>query len=337
MLVKALDEIPFDGELVPSGDTFKLVKDRSSDFSKLVKFKIKERLESKLQRKLALEKKEDMDLLEEEMQPYYPYVKANSSLNIFTINGIADVDCDKKIAVIDPISEHTRSTYVNINITGTAIQGPIRFSDSSILLIDEILYKSLPYDMKDNLISDYRIEKFNGSLKDALKNILKRVNAPFVEIDNLENNSKVDMIKFQLEAMANEKEVSAKKYDDLLKSDPERIWITDMLSAVTIQEDALEEKKVCNQYLKHLYLALMEEAKQNGLTLSVEEEYALHIINYNAYATLAKVLDYLTTSDDGLEKLKKFVAEYNKYARGTKQAFNNVDSYILERTKPENE
>ena len=331
LLVKALEEIPFDGELVPSSLSFKLVKDKTCDFCKLIRFKVKEKLETKLQRKLDLLKTEDITLLEEAMQVYYPYVRENATYNLFTINGIHESDALKKIAVIDLFDEHIRSTFGNINITGTSINGPIRFSDSSILLIDETLYNSLSIEMKDNLVGDYCVKKFNASLKEALKKTLLSLNAPYIEIDNLESTPEVNMIKGHIDSIAKQKEVSTKRYEELLTSDPERSWIIDMLSAVNIQEADLEDKKVRNQYLQHLYLSLMEYAMKNGLALSVDEEYALHTLNYNAYSTLTKVLDFITTLDGGFERIKNIVAEHNKYARGTNPTNRTADYYILSR------
>ena len=206
VLVRAINYLPLNGELTPSFQANVLVDDNKSDFFYYIKNKVDKELEAQLGRPLnVFVNPEDKKMQDEMLKKYTvltgPYYTTTLS---FALNGLVPDDrhntfSNLKIAVLDPIKNHMDKDFVSIDTIDTTIKGKINVSTDAVLLIDNLVYNSLPEDIKNNLNSFYNIKLFNGSLKEAVAGTLKQNNYPALPLVQSRELYDIELATFWLQ------------------------------------------------------------------------------------------------------------------------------------------
>lgn len=188
-MVRAMNHIPFDGELIPSCEGKRLVPDKNSDFAYFMRDIIRKELEKRLGRSLNLwEDTEDKKLFEETLSNYATLTGDYYTTTLsFSLNGMVPDDInnnftDMKIAVIDSIRNYKDADFITIETIDTTIKGRVKVSNEAILLIEQNLFQSLNEEQKSNLVNNYQLKLFTGSLREAVDKTLKESNYPVLPL-----------------------------------------------------------------------------------------------------------------------------------------------------------
>lgn len=324
VLVRATRKhLPLDGELRPSCYGRYLKKRDISDYNNIIFRKIKEYQKEKYGKEYKLWEEDDRKEFSEIVDSYLPFTSSYTSTLSFSLNGLVPDDMnnffsDYKVAVLDPLKFHMDDTdFVNFNVIDTTTKGIMKVSSNAILLIDKVLFESLSDEIKNNLNNNYKVEIFEGNLKDAISFTLKKYGYPSLPlVQRVEENyiedcpEKQDMINIQSQ-VANYLGVSTLRLFDL--------YTSSSLSGVNQQSqdkiaDELENTHKVKKYYRDLFYSFLEEkARLYGMNLDEQEKFYLYSKYSNSKIVLSKMLDYIISSCGGLVSFKKIIAEFNDY------------------------
>lgn len=322
VLVRAMGHLPLDGVLVPSSEGKYLKYKVTDEYYYIIKREVQKKLEAQLGRSLAVWEDEDKMLLEQALSEYLPLASSYTSTLSFSLNGLVPDDMNNKfsemlVAVIDPIKYHQSEDYVNIDAIDTTIKGSLKVSSEAILVIEENYFLSLSEDEKMNLMSNYKIEIFNGSLKDAISSTLQKYNYPSIplvqrkELNDIEECSEKDsLITFQDE-FAKEHNASRLKLQQLYMYPISSMSGVDIPAAEKVQSDFNKNLIVEKYYKERFYEFLISKAEGYGLSLTEEEKYYL----FSEFSNSEEVLEKLVKSIIqlvGIEEYKLIIKEYNE-------------------------
>jgi len=325
VLVRAMSHLPLDGVLKVSCEGMYLKTTNYNDFYHEIKKYVRKDIESKIGRELnTWNNEEDINLLDQEMEKYCTFTSSYTSTLSFSLNGLVPDDINNKfsemkIAVLDPIRNHTNENYINIDSIDTTIKGSINTSSEAILVIDREYYLSLSEDIKTNLESNYRIELFDGSLKDAVSNTLKKYNFPDIsykqkhEVDDeeiLDSEKREELISFQ-DSFAKEVSASRLKLEFLYLSPLNTLTGVDKLSAEKIKGDFNKSLDIEKYYKHKFYDFLVNELEKNGIILNSEDIYYLYSNYSNSEEILENVVRDLVNCY-GLDGVKNLVQVFNQ-------------------------
>ena len=321
VLVRAMNHLPLNGEIVPSCEGKYLKPDGSSDFAFVMRDIVKKELEKELGRPLNLYyESEDEKLLNAAMQDMYPYTSDYTSTLSFSLNGLVPDDInnkfsDMKIAVLEPLKNHTDAEFLSVDVIDTTIKGRINAS-GAILLIDSLLFESLDADAKNNLLSNYQVEVFTGSLKEAVKESLVKHGYPALEYNQRrEDNYIVDcvekesMIEFQ-DTFAESVKASRLRLAQLYMEP--FLHGVDLEAGEKAKADFYKGVEVANYYKNKLYEFLVAKGEEVGIVLSDEEKFYLFSEYSNSKEVLSKLTESLIQAYGGVQSFKMVIQEYNQ-------------------------
>lgn len=321
VLVRARNNVPLNGELIPSCDGKYLIKDHKSDYYYIIKRIVKRNLETKENRLIEEWVDADRNLIKEEVQKYLPYTSLYTSTLSFSLNGLVPDDINNtfsnmNLAVLEPIKYHVKENFVNIDVIDTTIKGSITLSSDAILVINENYYNSLTDEVKENLKKFYKIELFSGSLKDAVSKTLTKYNYPSLPLiqkkdeKNISNCiEKESMIDFQ-KKFAEELKVSRLNLQQLYTYPISGMDEVDSNAALKVKDD-IEKIEFIEKYYRNLFYSfLLTKANLYEINLSDEEVFYL----FSDYSNKEEVVEKLVKEIInlyGLEKIKEIVDEFN--------------------------
>ncbi len=187
-LVRATNVIPFDGVMKPISETCYLNKNYNLEFSRAIRDML---TEEGIVPAFDFSKFGDEEYIDSYNKTvsnivgdYIPYNSDYNSMILFSINGLVPDDSEvsfgnntfsnKKCAVIDSLSSHI-DQVISLVPTDTAVKGSIKLSNDAIVLIEKNYFLSLPDDIKNQLFNNsFTVNLFEGNLKDAVKDTLKK-------------------------------------------------------------------------------------------------------------------------------------------------------------------
>lgn len=209
VLVRAMNNLPVNNALIPSCNGQYLIKRGANDYYYIIKDYIKNYLEQQIGRTLNVYEQKDFEFLNKQIDNYLPFTSSYTSTLSFSLNGLVPDDINNKfsemkMAVIDPLKNHQEENFVNIDIIDTTIKGNVLTSSEAILVIEENYFLALNEEIRSDLLNYYKIETFNGSLKEAVDNTLVKYNYPSLPLiqkkeysDILDCPFKESMINFE--------------------------------------------------------------------------------------------------------------------------------------------
>lgn len=322
VLIRATNNLPINGILEPSCSSKYLHFQNKGNYYYLIQKEMKKYLESQLQRPLDFSE-EDNKLLKEFLKDYLPLTSSYTGTLSFSLNGLVPDDInnkfsDMKIAIIDPIKYHLTEDFVNIDVIDTTIKGNFEVSSEAIIVIDRSYFLSLTEEEQNNLAKVYRIELFEGSLKNAVASALEKYNYPSLSLiqdkpskDIVNCDYKDSMIAFQ-SAFAKEKGASRLKLQQLYTTPLELLTQgVDMVAAEKVQSDFEKNLIVQKYYQDSFYNFLLQKAEQYYIELDEMEKFYL----FSEFSKSEEVLEELVKSllnKAGVEGYKLLIEEYNK-------------------------
>jgi len=320
-VVRATNDIPFDGVLNPLSNVPYLCKNISGEFEASI---------SKWLEELKITPEQDYSKIFEDnyydnyvhecaetLKDYIPYVSDYNSLILFSLNGICPDDntnghggnifSNKKCAVIDSLAYHIEKA-VSIVPTDTAIKGDVELSEEAIILIEEEIFDNLTEEQKIMLSGlKLNIKLFKGSLKDAIKKELQQSGKYIPEELSLSSSSggfieseTSEMQKEFINKIAHIYGLSKLKYYNLITSRDG----TDIPKYDEVKDEYSKAFKVKDYYIEKFLTELL-----NTINAPEEMKQQLHR-NLHNRIYMEQIVELLKPF--GIENYKIFVDQYNK-------------------------
>jgi len=322
VLVRAMNNLPLNGELLPSSEGVYFKADGMLEFNHLMRKKVKQDLEKSLGRYIDVYNEEDATILKEACKPYEPVSSNYTSVLSFSLNGLVPDDINNKfskmpIAVIIPIKELKEANFVNIHQIDSSIKGKVEISNKAILVIEKNKYESLTEEEKINLISNYKIELFIGELSLAVKETLEKYNYPALSLtDKVEEkyikdcSEKESLIKFQDE-FADSIKASRLRLTPLYKEPLYNLHGNDLVASEKFRSDFDKNNTVQAYYKEKFYDFWILKCNELGMELSELDKY--YIINslQQGEELLNDSINYIIEKY-GISCIKQIISEFNE-------------------------
>lgn len=325
VLVRAMSHLPLNGELIPSCEGQRLEFEKTSEFKSYIQKLVEQKLEAQLGRSLVLYVDSPDAILMDKMMEEYRILKGayyTSTLS-FSLNGLVPDDntCEFSklpLAVIDPIKNHTNANFVNIEAIDTTVKGRMQVSDDAILVINKSLYNSLSDEIKMNLTSNYKIELFDGDLKNAVNATLIKYNYPTLPLkqrieeknigDCPERESMIDFLDIFAKTVGASRCRLQQLYMNNIFHDE-----VDQKAHDKIKDDFENNLKIVEHYKYQLYSFLISKAESFGIEITDEEKYYLFTEYAAGGLAMQRITSELIKSYGGLENFIAFIQEYNEH------------------------
>ena len=325
VLVRAMNNLPLNGELIPSCEGKRLVNDNKSDFYYYMRECVKNHLQQKLGRDLMIFfESPDYNLIENMMHDYIILTGDYYTTSLsFSLNGLVPDDINNKfsnmkMAVLEPIKNQMNANFITIETIDTAIKGRIKTSKDAILLIEHEFFSKLSKIDQTNLFENFNIKFFDDNLKDSVDKTLKENGYPSLpliqkrELHNIEECAeKESMIdfedKFSLAVGASRLRLQQLTFH----------WNGGTNLDETAHDKLIEEHtntlKIQEYYRNKFYEYMLEKAQKLGIEITGEEKYFLFTEYQESIDVMRSLVDKLINSYGGLENFKQFVCDYNEY------------------------
>lgn len=319
-IVRATDEIPFDGIVKPISESQYLTKPTGTEFAfKIFDILVEKGIIPPIDYSRVTEEdyydnkaKEDNEIL---MQ-YLPYISDYNSMVLFSLNGLCPDDSEigfgnntfsnKKCVVITPLAEHI-DNVVSLIPTDTAIKGSVHLSSNSILLIEEETYINLSEEEKEKLSKlDLTVKTFKGDLKEVVYNELKqsgiyipeklslsKTDGGFIESETSE------MQKETIRNIVQERGIAQVYYRNILNQQNDEM---DKLESV---KNEFENARIV-RYDYYLSMFLEQFLLSAGITVNSREDISRSLNFKNFIDEIGELINQM-----GIENYKKFVDNYN--------------------------
>ena len=325
VMVRAMNYVPLNGELIPSCEGRRLVPDQKSDFCYLIRDIVRGNLEKQLERPLNLYfESPDSILIESMMKDYYVLTGDYYTTTLsFALNGLVPNDRnnrfdDMKMAVLEPIKNQMYANFVTIETIDTTIKGRIKTSDEAILVIEQAFFNGLPIEIQNNLKEHYQIKIFNSSLKEAIEGVLKEKGYPVLPLIQAKKSKNIEDCP--------EKE-SMLAFEDLFSTSVKASRLS--LQQLTFsyhagdEVDAIAHEKLAeefdntliveNYYKKQLYEFMLQKCEMFGIEVNEEDRFYLFTEYGRSQEVMADIVGKLINAYGGLEQFKQFINDYNYY------------------------
>lgn len=328
VLVRAMNHLPLDGRLIPSFQGNVLVNDNRSQFFYHIKSKLDKYLEEQLGRPLDVFNNPQDEILQNKLLEQYglltgPYYTTTLS---FSLNGLVPDDrhnkfSELKIAVLDPLKNHVSDNFITVHTIDTTIKGEVNVSKEAILLIDQQFFMSLPEDIKSNLISNYNVKLFTGSLKSAVDSTLRESNCPSFSliqddaINNIEDNvDKESILDFEYEFAEKVGAVRTKLQfmTYMYQATGDEV---DRIAHDKVKEEFPKSLKIDEYYKNQLYTFILAKAESFGIDISDRDKYSMFTNEFDGIFAMQNVVDTLIEAYGGIYNFQAFIQEYNEYVK----------------------
>lgn len=345
VLVRAMNNLPLNGELIPSCEGKRLVNDNQSDFYYFIRECVSSNLEQQLGRALVLfDNSPDSKLIEEAMKEYslltgdYYTTTLSFALNGLVPNDMNNTFSDMKMAILEPIKNQINADFVTIETIDTTIKGRIKTSDEAILIIEQEYFSQLTKEKQEDLLTNFNIKLFEKNLKEAINNTLRENGYPVLpliqkrEMKNIEEcPEKESMLNFE------------DKFSIAVGASRLRLQhLTFMYGGGTeldqnahnkLSEEHSNTLKVEEYYKRQLYEFLLNKAEILGIEVSDEEKYYIFTNYQEGTEVMKKITTSLINAYGGLENFKQFIYEYNNYIKENYLTNHQIISSINNRQK----
>lgn len=344
VLVRAMNNLPLNGELIPSCEGERLVNDHQSEFYYFMRNCITRELEQQLGRSLELYiDSEDAQLLDNKMNDYNVLTGDYYTTTLsFALNGMVPDDMnnnftDMKLAVLEPLKNQTGADFVTIETIDTTVKGRMKTSSEAILVIEQTFFKELSEAEQVNLISNYKVKLFDGELRQAVNDTLKENNYPVLPLVQSREKKNIDECPEKDSMLSFEDQFSV-----MVGASRQRLqYLTFMYNGGTeideiahnkISEEHNNTLIVKDHYKKELYNFMLNKAEQFGIDVTDEERYYL-FTNYEAGEdAMKRISTSLINAYGGIENFKGFVQEYNQHIKDNYLTNQQIVSLTNEKT-----
>jgi len=341
VIVRATDEIPFDGIVKPISESQYLTKPIGTEFAfKIHDILVEKGIISSLDYSRMTEEdyfdnksKEDNEILKQ----YLPYTSDYNSMVLFALNGLCPDDVEhgfgnntfsnKKCVVITPLVEHI-DNVVSLLPTDTAIKGSVHLSSNSILLIEEETYLNLSPAKKEQLSNlGLTVKTFETNLKEAVHNELMQSGKYIPEEliltkDGFKDSKTSEMQKETIRNIAQEKGIAQVFYYNILTHQNDEM---DKLESVKDEfENALLVRNTyLSMFLEQLLLSV-------GITVDNRDDISKSLNFKNFIDEIGELINQM-----GIENYKKFVDNYNANLEKKKQegSLMTPEEIVIEHNK----
>lgn len=327
VLVRAMNNVPLNGELVPSCEGQRLVNDRKSDFYYFMKSCVREQLQENLGRYLDLYPDSPDEQLMNEACNNYSILTGDyyTSTLSFSLNGLVPDDMNNKfadmnMAVLEPLRNQTTADFVTIETIDTTTKGRMQTSSEAILTVKNDFFAQLSPEIQQNLITNFNVRLFDGKLKDAISDALKENGYPVLpliqnrEMKNIDNcPEKQSMLDFE------------EKFSMTVGASRERLQnLTFMYGGGTgvdeiahnkISEEHENTLIVTEHYKNQFYGFMLRKAEALGIEVSDEDRFYLFTSYEEGTDAMKRVTTALINAYGGFEKFQSFINEYNQYTQ----------------------
>lgn len=345
VLVRAMNNLPLNGELIPSCEGQRLINDRQSDFYHFIRKCVKSNLEQQLGRSLILfPDSPDEQLMKTAMIDYSTLTGDYYTTTLsFALNGLVPDDInntftDMKIAVLEPIKNQINADFVTVETIDTTIKGRIKVSNDAILIIEQDFFSKLTTEEQNNLNANFNVKLFKDDLKDAISNALIENGYPALplvqnkEMKNIEEcPEKKSMLDFE------------DKFSAAVGASRLRLqYLTFMYGGGTgvdaIAHDKISEEhdktlRVQEYYKNQLYEFMLKKAQNFGIEVSDIDKYYLFTEFEEGTEVMKKICMALINAYGGLENFKQFIQEYNAYIKENYLTNQQIVSTFYDRQK----
>lgn len=323
VLVRAMSYIPLNGELIPSCEAKTLRPDKQLEFTHYIKRKIYKEIVEHVEQPLTVTEKEQ--LTDKIMEKYKVLIPEHYTSTLsFALNGMVPDDMhncfsNMPVAVIDPLKNHLDADFVNIDAIDTTTKGRMSVSQDAIMVINEQVFNSLDLETKENLMANYKIETFNGSIREAVDSTLKKYCYPSLPlVQDIPNKNigeceeRDSLIEFENTFAQS---IGASRLSlQTLYNDPTITAGVDGKAREKVAGDFPLANEVYDYHKKQLYNFMIMKAESLNINLSDAEKYYLFTRFQEGQDALEHITDELINAYGGINGFQEFIAEYNNYA-----------------------
>lgn len=327
VLVRAMNNLPLNGELIPSCEGRRLVDDRRSAFYYFMRNYIQKELQQRLGRELNLfVGSEDEKLMKNIINNYSVLTGCYYTTTLsFALNGLVPDDMnnrftDMKMAVLEPIRNQTDADFVTIETIDTTIKGRIKTSNEAILTIQQEFFSQLSPEIQENLKANFNVRLFDGSLKDAIGDALRENGYPVLpliqkrEMKNIDNcPEKESMLDFE------------DKFSAAVGASRARLQNLTFMYGGGNGVDEIAHNKISEEhnntliveeyYKNQFYEFMLNKAESFGIQVSDDEKYYLFTNYEEGTDAMKRITTSLIDAYGGLENFQGFIKEYNQYVQ----------------------
>ena len=327
VLVRAMNNLPLNGELIPSCEGQRLVNDHQSDFHYFMRECVQSDLEQQWGRELVLfSDSPDDQLMEAAMKDYLVVTGGYYTTTLsFAPNGLVPNDInnrftDMKMAVLEPIKNQTNADFVTIETIDTTIKGRIKTSAEATLMVEREFFAQLSPEEQANLMTNFKVKLFEGNLKEAINNTLRENGYPVLPLIQKREMSNIEDCPEKESMLDFEDKFSAAVGASRLRLQQLTFMYGGGTGVDAIAHDKLAEEhdntlKVEEYYKNQLYEFMLKKAVSLGVEISDEDKYYLFTNFQEGTDIMKKITISLINAYGGLENFKQFIYEYNSYIR----------------------
>lgn len=322
VLVRAYKNyIPYSKIIRPSCEEKYLNYDSTSDYRSIIQKEFIKEYQKQTGKTLNIWEEENYKIIDESIKNLLPLSSTYVSTLSFSINGLVHDDMNNffseyNVCIIEPLKYHTSDDFINFNVNDTTIKGSIELSSEAILVIKKEYYESLKEEEKAQLNSIYKINLFEGSLKEAVDTTLKDNNYPSLNLINKrelkyieDSEEKQSALQF-INKFAEDNKLSKLRLFDIYTS-PFMELEEDKEAQSKLVDEIENINKIKIYYRNNFYDYLIKIAKDNGMELDEMSEYYLKSEYSNSIDVLEEIVKYILEKV-GFNKYSKLINEYNK-------------------------
>lgn len=327
VLVRAMNNLPLNGDLVPSCEGDILVIDNKSDFYYFMRDCIREDLQERLGRTLDLFKDSPDEQLMNDIVNNYSILTGGyyTTTLSFALNGLVPDDMnnqftDMKMAVLEPIRNQTDADFVTIETIDTTVKGKMKTSAAAILTIEREFFSQLSPEIQENLKTNFNVRVFDGDLKEAVSDALRENGYPVLPLIQSREMKNIDECPEKESMLAFEDDFSQIVGASRLRLQNLTFMYgggdkIDQIAHDKISEEHNNTLLVTEYYKKQFYGFMLDKAESFGIQVSDEERFYLFSNYQEGTEVMKKITTSLIEKYGGLEKFQVFIREYNQYAQ----------------------
>ena len=308
VLVRGSSNLPLMGMIIPFNGG---INDKNSDFVRIVRRLVKEKLESYIGETLDLSKEDDKEFFEDIVTKWYPLSSGNHPYLNFSLNGLNPEDKNKTVAVIDPIKYHQTDEFITVSLKQTIIKSTFHLSKEAIVFVEEERFRAYSQTIQDDLSANYNLELYTGSLEEAINSTLQKHNYPILPLTNIEGQEIGESAILFQEQFATQVGASNLSLEELSSNPLEKFESRDLIAAEKIKSHNEKNAQRLLFYRDKFYEFLLQKLEIKEEFLSDQDKNDLFSQGEASVKVLEILINKLMGHYGGLNGLKALVSDFN--------------------------